>query len=58
MKTHPVQNHIHIAPGVNHGCLAAQLQHFPRHADDFVLEGLEVLGEDAWGLRVVHFLLS
>ena len=55
-NTHPVQDYIHVPTRINDGGVAAKLDDAPEYADDLVLEGLEVWGEDARGLGVVrHF---
>jgi hypothetical protein len=53
-KTYPIQNNIHITSRVNNRRFAKQLHDCTQHADDAVLDVLEVGGQDAGGLRVVH----
>lgn len=57
VEAYPVQYHIDIPACVNDGGFAAQLDDFAEHADELVLEGLEVRGKDAGGLGVVHCLV-
>jgi len=53
-ETHPVQQYINIAPSIDDSSVTAQLHNFAEHADELVLELLEMGGEDAGGLWVVH----
>lgn len=56
LDTYPVQNHIHVTACVDDGGFAPELHDAAEEADDFVLEGGEVGGEDSGGCWVVcHF---
>jgi len=52
--TYPIQDNVNLASSINHRRLATQLHNLPQHAHDAVLEVLQVGGEDAGGLGVVH----
>jgi hypothetical protein len=53
-ETHPVQQYINVAPSIDNSGVTAQLHDFAEHADELVLELLEMGGEDSGGLWVVH----
>jgi hypothetical protein len=57
-STYPVQQHVNVSSSVDDCCFAAQFHNFAKHADEFVLELLEVRGQDAGGFGGGPFCYS